>query len=281
VSPRNHTCPVKTLAQGSHRTILGVVIVVAGIGTLAGMRALHPSSTAIVSLKPQTAYVQATVLHGSLKVTLLAPSRHAGVRRILIRLSQTGHILNHRTVLIGLSRPMQRPSKIYPMHFDGSLYLADLAPPGNGLWVAYVSIGRVPARAHHVDVPFLIRLSPGHPSTILIYPLSVPVNGWNTTLSLPFHGTAAVVHATIAADGAASFRISLGRQTQHERRSIHLKLVLTMLTMNMGHLMVAARHVSPYVFTARSFFSMPGAWRIELTDGGSAATGALLIGEHS
>jgi nitrogen fixation protein FixH len=169
---------------------------------------------------------------------------------------------------------------MYLMHFDGSVYHASLAPPGTGIWIVNVTIRPAPARTHHVDVPFLIRLSPGHPSTLLIYPLSVPVNGWSTTLSLPFHGTAAVIHATIAADGAASFRIQLGRQTQKKRRSIRLKLVLSMLTMNMGHVTVAARPVSPHAFTARSFLSMPGAWSVGITDGRYLAAGALLIGEH-
>jgi hypothetical protein len=280
VNLRNHSYPVRTLAPGFRRTILGVVIVVAGIGASAGMRALNTSSTAIVSVKAQKADVYATVLVGSLRVALGVPPRNAGLRRILIRLWQAGHVLDRQHVLMRLSRPAQRSGTSYLMHFDGSVYHADLLPPTNGIWIANVVIGRVLTRTHHVDVPFLIRLSPRRPSTLLIYPLSVPVNGWSSTLSLPFGRSRAVVRATIAADGAASFRISLGRQTQHERRPVRLKLVLTMLTMNMGHLTVAARPVSPHVFTARSFLSMPGAWSIGLTDGRNAATGALLIGEH-
>jgi len=226
------------------------------------------------SLKQHQLY--ASIDSAALRVAVTLPFPAPGHAGLGVRLWWRGSPVTAREVAIGFSRPLQRGMRMQVMKRNGDAYRADVAIRGTGIWEALLRIRAAPHQPRPATVAFLLRVWSA--TSADLYPLFAPVNGWRSSVSMPFGPYAAQVRVAVGAYGASRFRIQLRAMGTHPTYPPRLRLELTMLDMAMGRTDIAARPAQRGVYTAPAFLSMAGIWGVALQTGGAHAAAALVIG---
>jgi hypothetical protein len=222
-----------------------------------------------VAGKPAPA-LQAGAYTGTIQTDLtVAPS---GRGPIVVHLYRSARPLSHRHVLISLARLPDRQATTKAMQGSGNGYRAVLPIATKGWW-------EVSIRLSHQERPatsFLLHVSSAR-SVVAVYPLFVPVGSTRSSVSLALGREIAGLRVQIGAIGSSTLHIRLPSPSGPPPARLQVRLV--MLDMAMPVFIATARREKTRRYAANVFFSMPGVWRVEVSDGQAHGSAALIIGK--
>jgi hypothetical protein len=158
------------------------------------------------------------------------------------------------------------------MRESGTGYRAALPIAKKGWW-------EVSIRLSHQDRPatsFLLHVSSAR-SVVAVYPLFVPAGSTRGSVSLALGREIAELRVEMGAIGNGTLRIRLLSTSEPSPARLEVRLV--MLDMAMPIVTATARREAARRYTANVFFSMPGVWRVEVSDGQAHGSAALIIGK--
>lgn len=192
---------------------------------------------------------------------------------VVTRLYQDDHPLSHRHVLISFSRLPGSHATRETMRGNGNTYRANLWITRKGWWEVAMQVSDKDGR--HV-VSLLLHVS-SDSAVMAAYSLFSPVGSSRVSVSLLLGREVAELQLEIGAIGDSILRIRL--PSRRGPLPAQLQTRLTMLDMVMPVTTAVARREAVGQYAARLFLSMPGVWRVDVSDGQASATAAVVIGK--